>query len=272
MKKILVFGLAVVLCLGAFTGCESKKSSKEDKTITVGASPSPHAEILKIAAKELKKDGYTLEVKEYSDYVQPNTALDSGDLDANYFQHKPYLDDFNKEKGTKLVSAGVIHYEPFGIFPGTTKKLSELKDGASVAVPNDTTNEARALLLLESKGLITLKKNAGLTATKKDIVKNPKNLVIKEIEAAQIPRSLKDVNIAVVNGNYALEADLEVNKDALAVEDAKSIGAKTYGNVVAVQEGKTKTAKTKALLKALKSDAVKKYIKEKYNGAVVALF
>lgn len=272
MKKIIILGLTIALSLSVFTACGTSKESKEDKTITVGASPSPHADILKVAAKELKKDGYTLEIKEYSDYVQPNTALDSGDLDANYFQHGPYLEEFNKEKGTKLVSAGIIHYEPFGIFPGKTKSLKDLADGVSVAVPNDTTNEARALLLLEAQGLLTLKKDAGLTATKKDIVKNPKNLDIKEIEAAQIPRSLKDVDIAVVNGNYALEADLEVNKDALATEDAKSIGAKTYGNIVAVQEGKEETEKTKALLKALKSDAVKEYIENTFNGAVVALF
>lgn len=271
MKKIIVALLAVVLCMGTMVGCGSSKDS-DDKKITVGASPSPHADILKVAAKELKKDGYTLDIKEYSDYVQPNTALDSGDLDANYFQHKPYMDQFNKEKGTKLVSAASIHYEPFGIFPGKTKKLEDIKNGATVAVPNDTTNEARALLLLEAQGLIEIKDGAGITATKKDIVKNPKNLEIKEIEAAQIPRSLKDVDIAVINGNYALEADLEVNKDALAVEDAKSVGAKTYFNIVAVQEGNEKSAKTKALIKAIKSDAVKEYIEKTYNGSVVPLF
>ena len=222
--------------------------------------------------KELKKEGYELEIKEYSDYVQPNTALESGDLDANYFQHKPYLDDFNKQKKTHLVSAGTIHYEPFGIFPGKTKTLKALKNGATVAVPNDTTNEARALLLLQDQGLIKLKDGAGLTATKKDIVENKKDLAIKEIEAAQIPRSLKDVDIAVVNGNYALEAGLKVNKDALATEDADSIGAKTYGNVVAVKKGNEKTDATKALIKALKSDTVKKYINDKYDGAVVPLF
>ena len=229
-------------------------------------------DISKVAKKELKKEGYELEIKEYSDYVQPNTALESGDLDANYFQHKPYLDDFNKQKKTHLVSAGTIHYEPFGIFPGKTKTLKALKNGATVAVPNDTTNEARALLLLQDQGLIKLKDGAGLTATKKDIVENKKDLAIKEIEAAQIPRSLKDVDIAVVNGNYALEAGLKVNKDALATEDADSIGAKTYGNVVAVKKGNEKTDATKALIKALKSDTVKKYINDKYDGAVVPLF
>lgn len=275
LKKALALALTGAVLVGAFAGCGAKKDSgdkKETKKIVIGASPSPHADILKVAKKELKKEGYELEIKEYSDYVQPNTALESGDLDANYFQHKPYLDDFNKQKKTHLVSAGTIHYEQFGIFPGKTKTLKALKNGATVAVPNDTTNEARALLLLQDQGLIKLKDGAGLTATKKDIVENKKDLAIKEIEAAQIPRSLKDVDIAVVNGNYALEAGLKVNKDALATEDADSIGAKTYGNVVAVKKGNEKTDATKALIKALKSDTVKKYINDKYDGAVVPLF
>lgn len=278
LKKALALALTGAVLVGAFAGCGAKKDSSSDtkkeetKKIVIGASPSPHADILKVAKKELKKEGYELEIKEYSDYVQPNTALESGDLDANYFQHKPYLDDFNKQKKTHLVSAGTIHYEPFGIFPGKTKTLKALKNGATVAVPNDTTNEARALLLLQDQGLIKLKDGAGLTATKKDIVENKKDLAIKEIEAAQIPRSLKDVDIAVVNGNYALEAGLKVNKDALATEDADSIGAKTYGNVVAVKKGNEKTDATKALIKALKSDTVKKYINDKYDGAVVPLF
>ena len=275
IEKALALALTGAVLVGAFAGCGAKKDSgnkKETKKIVIGASPSPHADILKVAKKELKKEGYELEIKEYSDYVQPNTALESGDLDANYFQHKPYLDDFNKQKKTHLVSAGTIHYEPFGIFPGKTKTLKALKNGATVAVPNDTTNEARALLLLQDQGLIKLKDGAGLTATKKDIVENKKDLAIKEIEAAQIPRSLKDVDIAVVNGNYALEAGLKVNKDALATEDADSIGAKTYGNVVAVKKGNEKTDATKALIKALKSDTVKKYINDKYDGAVVPLF
>ena len=278
LKKALALALTGAVIIGAFAGCGAKKDSSSDtkkeetKKIVIGASPSPHADILKVAKKELKKEGYELEIKEYSDYVQPNTALESGDLDANYFQHKPYLDDFNKKKKTHLVSAGMIHYEPFGIFPGKTKTLKDLKKGATVAVPNDTTNEARALLLLQDQGLIKLKDGAGLTATKKDIVENKKDLAIKEIEAAQIPRSLKDVDIAVVNGNYALQAGLKVNKDALATEDADSIGAKTYGNIVAVKKGNEKLAATKALIKALKSDTVKKYINDKYDGAVVPLF
>ena len=277
-KKILAVVLTGILAVGALTGCGAKSDSKDsakasdDKKITVAASATPHAEILEEAKSLLEKKGYTLEVKVFDDYVQPNNVVESGEFDANYFQHKPYLDDFNKQKKTHLVSAGTIHYEPFGIFPGKTKTLKALKNGATVAVPNDTTNEARALLLLQDQGLIKLKDGAGLTATKKDIVENKKDLAIKEIEAAQIPRSLKDVDIAVVNGNYALEAGLKVNKDALATEDADSIGAKTYGNVVAVKKGNEKTDATKALIKALKSDTVKKYINDKYDGAVVPLF
>lgn len=273
-KKLFAAVLTGVIMVTGAAGCGTGGSStkKDSKKIVVGASPSPHAEILRAAKKVLKEKGYELEIKEYSDYVQPNTALEAGDLDANYFQHKPYLDNFNKEKGTDLVSAGVIHYEPFGIFPGKTKSLKDLKNGADVAVPNDATNEARALLLLEAQGLIKLKDGASLTATKKDIVENKKNLNIKELEAAQIPRSLQDVDIAVINGNYALEAGLEVDKDALAVEDAESLGAKTYGNVVAVKKGEENSAAIKALVEALKSDEVKDFIQKEYKGAVVALF
>ena len=299
MKKRFLAGvLAGVLAVGALTACGSSntQSSTAAQTeagtetagteaagettaangdltpIKVAASATPHAEILEQAKPLLAEQGYDLQVTVFNDYVQPNEVVESGDFDANYFQHIPYLESFNKEKGTHLVNAGGIHYEPFGIYPGTKKSLDELAEGDTIAVPNDTTNEARALLLLQDQGLIKLKDGAGLTATKKDIVENKKDLAIKEIEAAQIPRSLKDVDIAVVNGNYALEAGLKVNKDALATEDADSIGAKTYGNVVAVKKGNEKTDATKALIKALKSDTVKKYINDKYDGAVVPLF
>ena len=233
---------------------ESSEAAEETtgdlEDLTVGASPAPHAR------EELAKKGYNLKIVEYTDYVQPNLALDAGDLDANYFQHLPYLEQFNEERGTKLVSAGAIHYEPFGIYAGKTASLDELADGAKVAVPNDATNEARALLLLEANGLLKLKDGAGLKATKTDIVENPKNLDILEVEAAQVPRSLPDVDVAVINGNYAIEAGLKVS-DALAVEASDSEAATTYGNVVAVQEGKEEDAKTKALMEALTSDAVK---------------
>ena len=227
-------------------------------------------EILEAAKPVLEKAGYTLEIKEYNDYVQPNVALDAGDLDANYFQHQPYLDEFNAEKKTELASAAVIHYEPFGIYAGKTASLEELADGAQIAVPNDTTNEARALLLLEAQGLIGLKEGAGLTATKQDIVDNPRNFDIIEMEAAQLPRSLQDVDLAVINGNYAIAAGLKV-ADALVCEDSESIGATTYGNVVAVQKGHENDEKIKALVDALKSGEVKKFIEETYEGAVVPL-
>ena len=258
------------------TAAEAESSESEAKTddlkeLTVGASPAPHAEILEAAREELAKKGYDLKIVEYTDYVQPNLALDAGDLDANYFQHLPYLEQFNEERGTKLVSAGKIHYEPFGIYAGKTATLDALADGAKVAVPNDATNEARALLLLEAQGLLKLADGAGLKATKTDIVENPKNLDILEVEAAQVPRSLPDVDIAVINGNYAIEAGLKVS-DALAVEASDSEAATTYGNVVAVQEGKEDDEKTKALIEALTSDAVKEYMEQTYEGAVVPLF
>ena len=258
------------------TAAEAESSEAEAKTddlkeLTVGASPAPHAEILEAAREELAKKGYDLKIVEYTDYVQPNLALDAGDLDANYFQHLPYLEQFNEERGTKLVSAGKIHYEPFGIYAGKTATLDALADGAKVAVPNDATNEARALLLLEAQGLLKMADGAGLKATKTDIVENPKNLDILEVEAAQVPRSLPDVDIAVINGNYAIEAGLKVS-DALAVEASDSEAATTYGNVVAVKEGKEEDAKTKALIEALTSDAVKEYMEQTYEGAVVPLF
>ncbi len=239
--------------------------------IVVGASPAPHAEILKAAAPVLAEKGYELDIKEYVDYIQPNLALESGDLDANYFQHLPYLESFNEENGTKLVPAASIHYEPFGIYAGKTGSLEELADGATIAVPNDTTNEARALLLLEAQGLIKLKEGADLTATKNDIVENPKNIKLYEVEAAQIPRTIEDVDIAVINGNYAIEAGFKVS-DALAVEDSQSIAASTYGNVIAVREGHENDEAIKALVEALQSNEVKAYIESTYDGAVVPLY
>ena len=243
-----------------------------DAKIVVGATPSPHAEILEQVKDALAEKGWELEIREYTDYVQPNNALDAGDLDANYFQHQPYLDQFNEEHGMELVSAAIIHYEPFGIFPGKTASLEELKDKAKVGVPNDATNEARALNLLEASGLIKLQEGVGLLATKNDIIENEKNLDIIEIEAAQIPRSLQDLDIAAVNGNYAIEAGLSVIDDALAIEDSESLGAKTYGNVIAVRAGDEESDKIKALVAALSSQAVKDYIEQTYGGAVVAIF
>lgn len=270
MKKLFTLFLVLTLVAVVFTGCGKK--NREDKNIVVGASTTPHAEILEQARPALEAAGYTLEIVEYSDYVQPNVALNSGDLDSNYFQHQPYLDQYNEENGTKLVSAGIIHYEPVGVYPGKTATFEELKDGAQIAVPNDATNEARALLLLEAQGLITLKEGVGLKATKTDITDNPKNLNIVEIEAAQLARSLQDVDMAVINGNVAIQAGLNVANDAIASESKDSIAAETYGNIIAVKTGNENRADIKALIKALQSDTVKKYIEDTYEGAVVPKF
>ena len=249
----------------------AETTAAELKPIVVGASPAPHAEILEAAKTVMAAKGYDLQIQEYTDYVIPNQALDGGDLDANYFQHKPYLDSFNEQNGTNLVSAGAIHYEPFGIYAGKTASLEELPDKATVLVPNDVSNEARALLLLEAQGLIKLKDGVGLEATKNDIVENTKNLDIVELEAAQLPRSISDGDIAVINGNYAIEAGLKVS-DALATEDSQSLAAATYGNVVAVREGEESSDATKALVEALTSPEVKQFMEETYEGAVVPLF
>lgn len=238
-------------------------------TIKVAASPTPHAEILAEAKSILAEQGWDLEVTEFEDYVQPNLVVDSGEFDANYFQHIPYLDDFNAEHGTKLVNAGGIHYEPFGIYPGTETDLANISDGAVIAVPNDTTNEARALLLLQDNGIIKLKEGAGLQATVKDIEENPHNVSIKELEAAQVARVKDEVAFVVLNGNYALEAGFSVGKDAVAKEESDSEAAKTYVNIIAVNEGNENSEGIKALVEVLKSDAIRNFINEKYDGAVV---
>ena len=256
------------------TSAESAASETVESkgTITVAASPTPHAEILAQAKPILEAEGWTLEVTEFQDYVQPNLVVESGEFDANYFQHIPYLENFNKEQGTHLVNAGGIHYEPFGIYPGKSNDLSNIADGATIAVPNDTTNEARALQLLAAQGLITVRDGAGLTATVNDITENPHNLQIKEIEAAQLPRTVQDVDFAVINGNYAMEAGFSVGKDALATEDASSEAAQTYANVLVVKEGRENDPAIQALYAALTSDKVKDYINETYDGAVVPIF
>lgn len=273
-KKILALALAGVLVVGALTGCGSSKSESsdkktDDKKITVAASATPHAEILEEAKTLLKDKGYELEVKVFDDYVQPNNVVESGEFDANYFQHVPYLEQFNEEKGTHLVVAGKIHYEPFGIYPGTKKDLKDIAKGDKIAVPNDTTNEARALLLLQDNGIIKLKDGAGIKATVNDIEENPNNIEIVELEAAQVPRVVNEVAYAVLNGNYALEANYTVKKDALAYEKSDSEAAKTYVNVIAVKEGNENSKKIKALVDVLKSDSIKKFINEKYDGAVI---
>lgn len=289
MKKALSLILVLVLALSVFAGCASGgtggKTGGEENTntqpstgtaekpkIVVGASPTPHKEILDVVKGILANQGYELEIVEFTDYVLPNMSLEDGSLDANYFQHQPYLDDFNAEKKTNIVSIASIHFEPLGIYPGKTKSLADLKDGAQIAVPNDTTNEARALLLLEAQGLIKLKADAGLKATINDITENPKKLKIVEIEAAQLARSLQDVDMAVINGNYAIDAGLNVSKDALAKEDPTSIAAQTFANILAVRAGDENREDLKALAAALKSEEVRKFIEDTYQGAVVPVF
>ena len=246
-------------------GAESEVSEAESaasgelETLVVGATASPHAEILEVVKPILAEQGYDLQIQEFTDYVLPNRALEEGELDANYFQHIQYLESYNEQNGTDLVSAGEIHYEPFGIYAGKTTDLSQLPDGATVFVPNDITNEARALLLLQDQGLLTLKEGAGLEATPNDIEENPKNLEIVEMEAAMIPRTMDDCDIAIINGNYALEAGLNVS-EALAAETSDSLAAQTYANVVAVRSGDENSEKIQALVQALCSDEVKEFI------------
>lgn len=295
-KKVLAALLTGVLTAGILTGCggaaedagaetpveegnaedaaqaeseEAGGTAEEKGTITIAASPTPHAEILEAAKPILAKQGWNLEITVFDDYILPNQVVDSGELDANYFQHIPYLDEFNEQQGTQLVNAGGIHYEPFGIYPGTKKTLEEVADGDVIAVPNDTTNEARALLLLQDNGLITLKEGAGLTATVQDIEENPHNLKIQELEAAQVPRVVDEVAYVVLNGNYALQAGFSVAKDSIAYESADSEAAKTYVNVIAVKEGNENNEGIKALVEALKSDEIKQYINDNYDGAVI---
>ena len=247
----------------------AESTSTEDKTITVAASATPHAEILEQAKSILAEQGWNLQVTVFDDYVQPNNVVDSGEFDANYFQHIPYLDSFNEEHGTHLVNAGGIHYEPFGIYPGTKSSLDDLESGDVIAVPNDTTNEARALLLLQDNGILTLKDGVGLEATVNDIVENPKDVKIQELAAEQVARVREEVAFVVLNGNYALQAGLSVSKDAIKYETADSEAAKTYVNVIAVKEGNENSEKTKALVDVLKSDAIKQYINDTYDGAVI---
>ena len=266
MKKIIAIALTLLFAL-SLTAC-----GKKAETLKVGASVTPHAEILKVAKDELAKEGITLEIVEFTDYVLPNTSLESGDLDANYFQHKPYLDTFNAEHGTNLVSVAAIHYEPFGIYAGKTASIEALQDGATISEPNDGSNEALALLVLEAQGLIKLKEGVGTTATVLDIAENPKNLNIIEMEAAQLAISLQDVDLAVINGNYALQAGLNAATDALATEDANSAAAQEYANILAVKAGNESDPRIAKLIAALESDAVRDYINNTYKGAVVPIF
>ncbi len=299
MKKKLISGLLAIAFTLSLAGCGAATSSAAGSqaasgesaaftgdgfdpdidyaalagtTVRVGASPAPHAEILQVAKEILAQADITLDIVEFTDYIQPNTATESGDIDANYFQHQDYLNTFNAENGTHLVSVAQIHYEPLGIYPGKTASFEELADGAQILVPNDTSNEARALQLLAAQGLIELAPDAGLTATKQDITANPKNLEIVEMEAAQLPRSLASADMAVINGNYATQAGFSSANDALATESADSDAAQLYPNVLVVEEGQENDPAILAVAAALQSDAVRDFINETYGGAVVPLF
>lgn len=266
-KKWILAVLALTLCL-SLTAC----GSKENTVLKVAASSTPHAEILAQVKDDLAKEGIELQITEYNDYVIPNTAVEDGLEDVNYFQHKPYLDNFNLENGTHLVSVAAIHYEPFGIYPCRVKSLAELPDGAVIAVPNDVTNEARALQLLEANGLIKLREGAGLEATPNDIVENPKNLTFRELEAAMMTTVTTEVDLAAINGNYALQAGFSSANDALAIEAADSDAAQTFANVIVVKEGNENSDAVKALIKALQSEKIRKYIQDTYQGNVQPIF
>lgn len=298
MKKILALILTAALAAGTLTACGNSKStdsenaaqdteaaqSTEDaagtdtdgeaetaelQVVTIAATAVPHAEILEAAKPIMAEQGWDLQITVFDDYVQPNEVVEAGDMDCNFFQHTPYLDSFNEERGTHLVNVGEIHYEPLGIYPGTENDLTAISEGATIAIPNDTTNEARALLLLQDNGIITLKADAGINATINDIEENPHNVEFIEMEAAQVSRILNEVSFAVINGNYALDAGLNALTDAIASETSDSEAAKTYVNIIVVKEGNENNEGVKSLVEVLKSDDMKKFIEETYEGSVV---
>lgn len=298
MKKILALILTAALAAGTLTACGNSKStdsenpaqdteaaqSTEDaagtdtdgeaetaelQVVTIAATAVPHAEILEAAKPIMAEKGWDLQITVFDDYVQPNEVVEAGDMDCNFFQHTPYLDSFNEERGTHLVNVGEIHYEPLGIYPGTENDLTAISEGATIAIPNDTTNEARALLLLQDNGIITLKADAGINATINDIEENPHNVEFIEMEAAQVSRILNEVSFAVINGNYALDAGLNALTDAIASETSDSEAAKTYVNIIVVKEGNENNEGVKSLVEVLKSDDMKKFIEETYEGSVV---
>ena len=269
IRKFSILAAVLALTLAILTACGG--GDEADKTIKVAASPTPHAEILNSVKDALAEDGWTLEVIEFDDYVQPNVATTDGDVDANYFQHIPYLEQYNAENGTNLVAVGNVHYEAMGAYKGTKDSFDALEDGDKIGVPNDVTNEARALQLLAANGVITLKDGVGLEATKTDIVDNPKNLEIVELEAATIPSALPDVALGVINANYALGAGLTTD-DAVAYEAEDSEAAETYVNVIVVNEGNEDSEKTQALVKAIQTEEVKQFILDQFKGAVQPKF
>ncbi len=283
MKKLLALAMALTLCLGlaacggdtADAGTDTTDDTAqtgETVTLRVGATPAPHEEILEQVVDNLAEQGITLEIVPYTDYNTPNTAVEEGEDDANYFQHITYMENFNAEHGTHLVSAGAIHYEPMGIYAGKSTSLDEIPDGAVIAVPNDATNEGRALLLLQDLGIITLSEDAGLEATKNDIVDNPHNIDLQEMEAAMLPQTIDEVDFSIINSNYALDAGLNPTTDALATEDAQSDAAQAYANIIAVKEGNENNEAIQALVAALQSDEIREFIETTYEGSVVPMF
>ncbi|TCO74828.1 MetQ/NlpA family ABC transporter substrate-binding protein [Marinisporobacter balticus] len=277
MKKNIVTLLVSLLVLSlVFTGCTKKEEvatssdakGNESVTLIIGATPVPHTEILEFIKPKLEEEGINLEIKSFTDYVTPNIALSEKEIDANFFQHLPYLEAFNKERGLDLVSAAKVHVEPLGLYSKKIKSVDDLKDGATITIPNDPTNEGRSLILLDANGIIRLKKDAGLEATEKDIVENPKNLVFKPIDAAQLPRTLDDVDVSIINTNYALEGNLNPKKDALIIEGSES----PYANIITIRPEDQDSEKIKKLVTVLQSEEVKKFIEEKYNGAIVPAF
>ncbi len=279
MKKIFSIALTVILLAGLVSGCGSaskdnkgqagdQKKEQQEVTIKVGATPVPHAEILEYVKPMLKKQGINLEIVEFTDFVLPNKALDDGSIDANFFQHVPYMEEFAKNNGTKFVALAKVHIEPMGIYSAKIKSLDELKDGGTIAIPNDPTNEGRALLLLQKNGLIKLKDTDSLTATPIDIKENPKNYKFAELDAAQLPKTLQDVDASVINTNFALQGGLNPLKDALAIEDKDT----PYANVLAVKEDNKDNKALKTLAETLNSPEVKKFIEDKYQGAIVPAF
>ncbi|WP_416198226.1 MAG: Lipoprotein [Sporanaerobacter sp.] len=265
-KNILLSLLILVLCTSIFTACEKKESS--ENTIKIGVSPVPHGEIIEYIQDDLKKEGINLEIIEFTDYVKPNLSLAEGEIDANFFQHEPYMNEFASEQNINIISLGKIHVEPLGLYSSKYSSIEELKDNSTIAIPNDPTNGGRALILLEKHGLIKLKDGAGLSATEKDIIENPKNLSFQPLEAAGLPRILRDVDGAVINGNFAIEAGLVPTKDALILEDKDS----PYANIIAVRSGEENEERFQKLLKILQSEKVKKFIEEKYDGGVIPAF
>lgn len=266
--KLLTLGALTAALLGCGGSKEESTGTTADNKIKVGATPVPHAEILEVVKEDLAEKGFELEIIEFTDYVTPNISLNDGALDANYFQHVPYLESFSSDRGLDLVAAGTVHVEPIGLYSETLVSIEELHPGSTIAIPNDPSNGGRALILLEDAGLIEIDPAAGLNATEFDITSNPKNLKFKALEAAQLPRVLRDVDAAIINGNYALESNLNPVEDSILLEGAES----PYANVVAVKAGNETSEKTKALLEALQSDKVKEFIDEKYNGGVVSAF